>query len=345
MYQGNDISTMTFYAEDYRPSRLIDLDDLLWEHFAAASDTMDDLDCEVDISNPCSIYQELRKHVFKQDKYLKDLSMFFYNHSRGIRQTMMVTGPSGCGKTEALRCLQKMTNTEIKICDGSLLSKQSYIGNYKVTDLIKTETARPIIVVDEFDKVLLSEKGSIRDYNIQGELLKIIEGGMIQLTKEGNEKYDVDTSQMSFILIGSFQWFEQNECVKNKSSAMGFNAVAAEPKPFENNLTLEKLVKNAGLMRELAGRITCLTNVEPLSKKDFESFILDTTINPLHEIEKRYGYKLRISKAKLKKLADDAFDKGLGIRGINNMLINMLNSQIFHDFESGKECALTNEAS
>ncbi len=321
-----------FYSKNYKPSKLVNLDAIASRRSEAEPDT---IVCPVDFTNPYSVYQALRRRIFKQDRYLRDLSMFFYNHSRGIRQTMLVTGPSGCGKTEALRCLREMSDTEIKICDGSLVSKQSYKGDYKVTDMIKAETARPIIVIDEFDKILMTEKCT--DIPIQGELLKIVEGGTIQVTGEGNEKQDVDTSKMSFVLIGSFQQFEQQQCDENKCSGLGFGAVAATPKPFENELTLEELVKSAGLFPELAGRITCLTSVEPFGKEDFEALVFNESTSPLLKIEDSYGYKLKISKSELKQLADDAYDEGLGVRGLTNKLVNMLNRQIFRDFQSGKE--------
>ncbi len=328
-------TAVPFYSKNYKPSKLVDLDALASRHSLTEPDTTIVPDMLMGSMNPYSVYMALREHIYKQDRYLKDLSMFCYNHSRGIRQTMLVTGPSGCGKTEALRCLQEMTDIEIKICDGSLVSKQSYKGDYKVTDLIKAKTARPIIVIDEFDKILLAERGS--EVLIQGELLKIVEGGSVQVTGESNEKYDIDTSQMSFILIGSFQQFEQERCDKNKCSGLGFDAAAVEPKPFENDLTLEMLVKSAGLFPELAGRIMYLTSVEPFSKQDFEKLVFNKSTSPLTKIEKIYGHKLKISKSKLKELADDAYDEALGIRGLTNKLINLLNNQIFDDFQSGKE--------
>ena len=325
-----------FYARNYRPSKPVNLDVLAAGGSCGEEDTMIVPDLAAGTMNPYSVYLMLRKQIFKQDRYLQDLSMFCYNHSRGIRQTMLVTGPSGCGKTEALRCLQKMTDIEIKICDGSLVSKQSYKGDYKVTDMIKAETSRPIIVIDEFDKILLAERGS--ELLIQGELLKIIEGGSIQVSGDNNEKYDVDTSKMSFILIGSFQQFEQQQCDENKCSGLGFDAVAVTPKPFEKDITIEMLVKSAGLFPELAGRIMSLTSVEPFSKQDFENIIFNESTSPLTKIEKSYGYKLEISRSELKRIADDAYDEALGIRGITNKLVTLLNSQIFRDFQSGKEC-------
>ena len=172
---------------------------------------------------------------------------------------------------------------------------------------------------------------------MQGEFLKLIEGGSIQVSDPTDkEKYDVDTSRMSFIFIGSFQVLEQERCDISKCSGIGFNSCTTVPKPFETSLTREDLIQKAGLYPELAGRINYLASVEPFSKQDFEKIILDKATSPLAKIEKSYDYKLRISESSLKKLANDAFEESLGIRGISNKLIELLNEQIFKDFESAE---------
>ena len=103
VHHKSHADAVPFYAKNYRPSKLVDLDALAAGRSSGEADTMIFPDLTPGTMNPYSVYLTLREQIFKQDRYLKDLSMFFYNHSRGIRQTMLVTGPSGCGKTEALR--------------------------------------------------------------------------------------------------------------------------------------------------------------------------------------------------------------------------------------------------
>lgn len=89
-----------------------------------------------------------------------------------------------------------------------------------------------IIVLDEADKMFEDADDRHYSYIVQNELLKVLEGDMVHF--DGNPSnsepaLDIDTSNVSFVFLGSFDSMVRAKAVAvNKSRAIGFGAVSSD---------------------------------------------------------------------------------------------------------------------
>lgn len=291
---------------------------------------------EVDLSNPLTIYEFLRKRVYKQDDYCKNAAMILYDHARGITSANMVCGPSGNGKTYVWECLKEIY-PKIIIVNAANLSKDGWKGDNKVTgfaSLVDLQEQDYIIVFDEFDKCAapqFSSGGDNVSASLQSEFLKLIEGTLIPAKHEGAAETKLNTALMTFVLCGSFAVKAAEIADRRSSNGFGFETKRAEVKPFSRELTIND-VMDFGVIPELASRIRRLINVHPLTMKDYCYLLTEHEASPVKLMEKRYNIKLNLSKKKCQDIARTAYESGLGVRNATAQLQCIIDDRIFSGF-------------
>ena len=187
------------------------------------------------LSSPAKIYEYLDRRVYGQKEAKRAAAMLLWNHVNGRRQNVLFAGPTGCGKTEIFRQLAKLY-PNIVIHNATSLTGTGWKGNTKVRNLFdgvpQDKMGHLIIVLDEADKMFEDADDRHYSYIVQNELLKVLEGDMVHF--DGNPSnsepaLDIDTSNVSFVFLGSFDsMVRAKDVAVNKSRAIGFGAVSSD---------------------------------------------------------------------------------------------------------------------
>ena len=278
--------------------------------------------------SPKSIYEHFNKYIYGHDEYKRVLSMLVWNayNRKRPKGALLVVGDSGCGKTEMIRHLQLFYSNTV-LLDSSLMTSQAYRGNNKTTSGLQrlnlaSNSPLGICIFDEVDKLLLKSDSGKNDSVPLWEMLKMLEGGEIDVSSSSNsEPCIIDTSNICFILMGSFEWLKQG----NVSRPIGFaRADEARSVPKLNKeLVLEQIPP------ELRGRIETVVFLDSFTERDYVQIMKDDRYSPVKRVSKELGINLSVSPNKADELARKAFHNHTGIRSISNELTSYCNSILF----------------
>ena len=323
------------------------------------------------LPKPKKIKEFLDEYVIGQEDAKITLSVAVYNHYKRIlnnekksskvnieKSNIILAGPTGCGKTYILQTIAKMLNVPLAISDASSLTCSGYVGNdvcSVVRDLYVAagedieKMKNGIIYIDEIDKV--ARKGESRSLtrdvggeSVQQELLKIIEGSPVSFPKDGGRKnpngqnITVDTTNILFIVGGSFEGLEKIIAKRRSSSSMGFRSSIINGKVADENnfnifehATPEDFVK-FGMLPEFMGRVPVICKLSKLTRDEIRRIITEPK-NSLADQYKTYfemdDIELDISDEAYNEMADNAIKKNVGARGIRTMLETILRDAMF----------------
>ncbi len=287
---------------------------------------------------PKEIFQYLDSRIYKQNAAKRATAMFAWKTLRGIKENMFVIGPSGCGKTEIFRALSEWEPfiDRISIVDASNLTLSGWKGDKKVESLfddpVISSGKQVILVLDEMDKALtpkVSSGGDDYAKHLQGELLKPLEGTFLTFERN-NCSFSVNTSRVNFALLGAFSTKAEEIAEKNTGSKIGFNAAPDDIQPYSEPITQEHLL-GFGVMPEFLSRVQRIVNLEPITESDYLAMLSERDFSLTERFRKLYGINLHITHDTRLKIASDASESNLGIRGMQNIIQNMIDDFLFED--------------
>ena len=286
---------------------------------------------------PQKIYGYLNSRVWKQDEAKRAAAITMYQCLQGIKSNALFIGPTGCGKTYIWRCLQEIFPGKIEIVDGSDLTQDGWKGDKKWRDMLRFPAAlsgeRATLIIDEADK-MLAPKYSHHDENvaqaIQAEGLTIIEGTTIDI-KDGPVTRTIDTSRISFVLCGAFSNKAHTVAAQANHRNIGFGAATATGtvQPYAEGLCEQDLI-DFGVMPEFLGRIQRIVNLEPMTTEDYYQMI-DSSGSVVQRIGQQYGADIRLTPGKRRELAELAYTTGLGVRGMEGRIRQLVDDALFTD--------------
>lgn len=286
---------------------------------------------------PKKIYAYLDKRVWKQDAAKRAAAILAYNSLfRSVKENAMFIGPTGCGKTHIWRCLQELFPDRIEIVDGSNITADGWKGDKKWSTLLDSPIIcagdPAILVIDEADKMLAPKYSSHSEnvsQSIAAEGLKMMEGTIADV-KSGSFTYQVDTSRISFVLCGAFS-NKADEIARNSNNgcAIGFGAMPHAVKAYDRPLTTQDLIEY-GVMPEFMGRIQRIVNLQPMMLEDYYK-LMCSGCSPVRHVQEQYKVNIRMTTKRRRELAEDAYKNGLGIRGIENRIRQLVDDAIFDD--------------
>lgn len=287
-------------------------------------------------NTPKKIYEYLNNHVWKQTDAKKAASIIAYNcFERAVKSNVMFVGPSGCGKTHIWRCLKSIFPDKIEIVDGSNLTLDGWKGEKKWASLLSSPIFRSgrhtILVIDEVDKMLApkyTSSGENASNNVQSEGLAMMEGTHVAI-KEGSTTYDINTAKISFIFCGAFSAKAADIAEKQAGSRIGFGTVRERAKSYDKPMTEADMIA-FGVMPEFMGRIQRIVPLEPMTVDDYYR-ITESSCGPLQHLWRQYRAEVRLTKQTRHELAEAAAKSGLGIRGMENRIRDMLDEALFED--------------
>ncbi len=284
-------------------------------------------------ATPKSIFEYLDSKVYGHHEFKRQLAFFIWQIKHGHHPAaLLIAGNSGEGKTETIRALQKIYHN-LAVTDGASITPQGYKGNNKLASVmnlldLNNPADPPIFVIDEVDKLIL-RGGAWSDNELTGELLKLMEDDVMDISVNDREQKFISTQNVSFILLGSFSHLTDTI----SSKPIGFNAsIENTTSPKRKALTVE-MIKNA-LSPELQGRIGKIIILDPFKQSDFENILRDERYSPIYKFEKEYGIQIHLKPGERRQIAKTAFENQTGVRSMTNEIARHLMESLFEDPET-----------
>lgn len=348
----------------------IDVDDNDW---GDADDLVSDEPEEkpVKVLTPKEIVEELGRNIIGQDEAKKALAIAVFKHCKRVasgvssdkipKSNILMKGPTGSGKTYLLQNIAKLLDVPFCIIDASNLTAASYKGNnvdsilpelLQAADGNVAAAEKGIVYLDEFDKLSsnfdLGRNGkSGVGSAVQRQLLKLIEGCKAEVSSSlGRGTISMDTSNILFVCGGAFVDMDEKE---DAAKPIGFcmDKEKKEESSVKQKATAEDFVK-FGLIPEVVGRLPVIVELEKLTVEDMKKILTDSEesfMNGYHSLMSELGVELVVQDDAIEEIAKMAYDRGVGARGINAIVENIMGDIVFEvpSDPTIKKCVINKE--
>ncbi|MBQ3301288.1 MAG: ATP-dependent Clp protease ATP-binding subunit ClpX [Eggerthellaceae bacterium] len=324
------------------------------------------------LPTPEEIHHRLCEHVVGQDEAKLSLSVAVYNHfarvlakasglDSGIeleKSNVLVIGPTGSGKTLLAKTLAKTLHVPFAIADATTLTEAGYGGEdvesvlrmlIEAADGDVKRAEMGIVYIDEIDKIASRNVGGVRSGSrdvsgegVQQALLKLIEGTKASVPKSSgpkkndSDRYDIDTSNILFIVGGAFPGLEDIVASRSVGPTVGFNSNPCGVSGDDLGDLLSAVTPNDlsdyGMLPEFVGRTPIIVTLDELG----EDALVSVQTEPANAIVRQYqaqfrmeGCDLTFTEEALRAMAGEAISLGTGVRGLRSIYERVLRGAMF----------------
>lgn len=307
------------------------------------------------IISPNRLYEALNRIAVGQGDTKKVLaaagflhaakSLYWAHYPRDVplkKSNTLIMGPSGCGKTYMIRELGKQLRLPVLEIDASSLTTEGYVG-LSFSEVLGTwynnaqkqypvnKLGSAIIFLDEFDKLALAGDGNVRNFkgSVLDNILKAMEGSIVVYEPNGMKApARVYTGGMLFILGGNFEEIRRLRAQRKKP--MGFNHSIND-----NCKSLQDELIQAGIKKEIIGRISYFAEVQPLNRAQMLRILKTKENNYYEQYQRLYSEiffkELNLSDEELGQIVDKCMDLKVGARGLQAALDEQLVDRLFKE--------------
>lgn len=284
-----------------------------------------------DVPSLTELEEEVKKHVVGQDKAVNSVCLAYYKYlirclyviqgkELNLPINILLMGPTGNGKTHLIKTISRITDIPFIEINSKSINQEGWAGT-SFLDLVASGLSKynakqwngfAVIFIDEFDKIVYphsSSKSENHSLVIQSTLLKYIEGFKVDYKEGGlSNPIRIDFSRFLFVFAGAFSLFETK-----KVNTIGFSK---EESTEVDPAVLEKLIE-VGMLPEIAGRITSIVQLKPLTVDDYYKILLNENflLTQWHDVFKAVGID-STTHFFLDHMAKEAYKKKLGVRGL-----------------------------
>lgn len=314
---------------------------------------------------PSKIVEFINQYVIGQDQAKQTLALAIYNHFKRIshpefdgvelqKSNILMIGPSGTGKTYLVQSIARFLDIPFAIADATSLTEAGFVGEdveSMLQSLIQAadgniEKAKTgIIFLDEIDKIAKKTVGASTEKDPGGEgvqqaILKIIEGTQSRVLKSGSRKTSkdpmdvLDTSQILFICGGAFVGLDDIMAKNNNTTAtgIGFGATVDKAEPMVRNPEPEDLYE-FGMLHELVGRLPVICTLNELDVQSLATILVEpknSVVKQFQALVRMEGVELEFEPAAVQKIAQLAYARKTGARGLRSIVEGVLNTCMFN---------------
>lgn len=254
---------------------------------------------------------------------------------------MLLMGNTGTGKTFLAEKTAELLQIPFIRVDCTTLSQEGgWVGN-NISDILYGydqlvhNCKGGIIFLDEFDKLTMkvtTSGGGCPATAIQTNLMPLLDGAYSGRSEKGHAL----THHFNNCLIIAAGAFEAATEGNKEKLGIGFNSVSK--RPVED---LKNLIVAAGIIPELAGRITCLAETATLTESDILSLIMNKKDSPLQKYVNMQRSEIQFSIEEKRAIAKKAANSRYGVRELRRIIFEEVHKKL-HNEESCVDNSLEN---